>query len=258
VWIEARPGPLSAFGAKISIPSCGATFARLSPVARLRASPVSVPTLQSFRLNEALVRTRRLTPWRCDLPRARRPHELTGPMFPRTTPDLALAPARFGPTLPDQKNERGFLAPRFLLAGHWTAPHRTREVSSPSVTRMLSSDGRNRRKAAVRDDRPEIKPRQGFQMAKVVADILAAHRGTAAAAGHVNSVASSICHAFDQKPREICVLMTEKSATPGPRSRAARPKTYLQAAAGPTDISVLSKICHLANVGRLNKILGRL
>ena len=103
-------------------------------------------------------------------------------------------------------------------------------------------DGRNRRKAAVRDDRPEIKPRQGFQMAKVVADILAAHRGTAAAAGHVNSVASSICHAFDQKPREICVLMTEKSATPGPRSRAARPKTYLQAAAGPTDISVLSKI----------------
>jgi len=79
-------------------------------------------------------------------------------------------------------------------------------------------------------------------MAKVVADILAAHRGTAAAAGHVNSVASSICHAFDQKPREICVLMTEKSATPGPRSRAARPKTYLQAAAGPTDISVLSKI----------------
>ena len=79
-------------------------------------------------------------------------------------------------------------------------------------------------------------------MAKVVADILAAHRGTAAAAGHVNSVASSICHAFDQQPREICVLMTEKSATPGPRSRAARPKTYLQAAAGPTDISVLSKI----------------
>jgi hypothetical protein len=30
----------------------------------------------------------------------------------------------------------------------------------------------NRRKAAVRDDRPEIKPRQGFQMAKVVAHIL--------------------------------------------------------------------------------------
>jgi hypothetical protein len=118
--------------------------------------------------------------------------------------------------------------------------------SRPGTTAVCafarSSDVSSRRKAAVRDDRPEIKPRQGFQMAKVVADILSAHRGTAAAAGHVNSVASSICHAFDQKPREICVLRTKKSPPPGPRSRAARPKTYLQAAAGPTDISVLSKI----------------
>jgi hypothetical protein len=39
--------------------------------------------------------------------------------------------------------------------------------------------------------------------------------GTAAAAGHVNSVTSSICHALQQKPRETCVLMTEISASLG-------------------------------------------
>ena len=131
-------------------------------------------------------------------------------------------------------------------------------------------DGRNRRKAAVRDDRPEIKPWQGFQMAKVVADILAAHRGTAAAAGHVNSVASSICHAFDQKPREICVLMTEKSATPGPAIASGPPQNVSTSRGGvpPTFQScqksgdgrsfTRDKVCHLANVGRVNKILGRL
>ena len=98
-------------------------------------------------------------------------------------------------------------------------------------------------KAAVRDDGPANNCGQGrVPDGKGRRRHPAAHHGTAAAVGQVNSVASSICHAFDQKPREFCVLMTENSVTPGARSRATRPKTYLQAAAGLTDISVLSKI----------------
>ena len=40
----------------------------------------------------------------------------------------------------------------------------------------------------------------------------AVDRGTAATAGHVNSVTSSICHAFHENPRETCVSMTENLA----------------------------------------------
>jgi hypothetical protein len=52
-----------------------------------------------------------------------------------------------------------------------------------------------------------------------------AHRGTAAAAGHVNSVTSSVCRAFHEKQRETCVLMREKSIFLGARPRAGPPRS---------------------------------
>ena len=58
-----------------------------------------------------------------------------------------------------------------------------------------------------------------------------AHRGTTAAAGHVNSVISSICHAFQENPWETRVLMKENSACLSAQARADLPRTYLQARA---------------------------
>jgi hypothetical protein len=54
---------------------------------------------------------------------------------------------------------------------------------------------------------------------------LAADRGTAASAAHVNSVRRSICHAFDQKPRETCALQVDKTAFSALGSTSARPDT---------------------------------
>jgi|SRR5271165_1076208 len=64
----------------------------------------------------------------------------------------------------------------------------------------------SRRKAAVRYDGPENNRGQGRDPdGKDRRRHISAHRRTAAAAGHVNSVTSSICLAFHGKPRETCV-----------------------------------------------------
>ena len=60
----------------------------------------------------------------------------------------------------------------------------------------------------------------------------AADRGTAATAGHVNSVTSSICHAFHEKPRETCVSMTENSAISAFGLTSVRPDTLRKRVGG--------------------------
>ena len=50
-WIEARPGPFAIRSENLKFQAAG-TLARPSPVARLRASPVSVPALRSFCLTK--------------------------------------------------------------------------------------------------------------------------------------------------------------------------------------------------------------
>jgi Transposase DDE domain group 1/PEP-CTERM motif len=50
------------------------------------------------------------------------------------------------------------------------------------------------------------------------------------------------CHAFHQKPRETCVLMTENTAFLGAPSRAGPPETHLQATAGSQRHFSLAKV----------------
>ena len=77
------------------------------------------------------------------------------------------------------------------------------------------------------------------------AEILPADHGTVAADGHVNRVTSSICHAFHQKPRETCVLVTENSPLFGSRPRA----DILRSACGThSDDSVLQIAASAANL----------
>ena len=87
-----------------------------------------------------------------------------------------------------------------------------------------------------------------FQMAEVAVprhlfvDILRPTCGTTAAAGHVNSVISSICHAFQEKPWETRVLMKENSACLSAQARAApAPKHIYKPESSRNDILFLSK-----------------
>ena len=71
------------------------------------------------------------------------------------------------------------------------------------------------------------------------------HRRTTAAAGHVNSVISSICRAFHEKPWETRVLMKENSACFGMLKRASAsqpaPKHIYKPQSRLNDILSLSK-----------------
>jgi Transposase DDE domain group 1 len=88
-----------------------------------------------------------------------------------------------------------------------------------------------------------------FQMAKVaitrilVARHPAADCGSAAAACRLNSVLSSICDAFHEKPRETCVLMMENSACFGLPPRAGL-KPICKPPAGSQRLFSLSKSCY--------------
>ena len=69
-----------------------------------------------------------------------------------------------------------------------------------------------------------------------------AHRRTTAAACHVNSVISSICHAFQEKPWETRVLMKENSACLSAQARADMPPKHIyKPESSLNDILFLSK-----------------
>jgi hypothetical protein len=68
--------------------------------------------------------------------------------------------------------------------------------------------------------------------------------GDEAAAGHVNSVTSSVRHAFQETPRETCVFDDTKFGNRRATARGSAPKRIYKPGTGLNDISVLSKSCY--------------